>query len=152
MKKLMITIVAVAIATVSQAASVDWSVGNSAWQLNDTSNPTAGTIVYLINGATALNTIAAAINAATGEFDAEQSWVYGSGATSGTRGKVSELTTTTDKLTRGTEYAFSVLVIDATDLSDVRYMVSGTYNQTAYKVGDDESMSVAFTEIGRAHV
>ena len=145
MKKLMIALAVVAVAAVSQAASVDWSVANNAWTLNSGSKPASGYTVYLIDGSTALDTIAAAINSTTGAFNADQSWVFGSATTDNTKGRVSELTTTTDKLTRGTSYDFSVLMIDATNTSDIRYMVSDTYAQVAYKIGDDEAASAAFS-------
>ena len=144
MKKLMIALAAVAVAAVTQAASVDWSVGKNAWTLNNGNKPAEGYTVYLINGATALETIAAAINSTTGAFNDDQTWVFGSATTSGSAGKVSELTTTTDKLTRGTSYDFSVLMIDATDATDIRYMVSATSSLTAYKLGDDEAASISF--------
>ena len=141
----MIALAAVAVAAVTQAASVDWSVGKNAWTLNNGNKPAEGYTVYLINGATALDTIKGAINATTGAFNDDQTWVFGSATTSGSAGKVSELTTTTDKLTRGTSYDFSVLMIDASNTSDIRFMVSDTYAQVAYKVGDDEAASASFT-------
>ena len=144
MKKLMIALAAVAVAEVTQAASVDWGIAQNQWTLDNGSKAAAGFTVYLINGATDLSTVAAAINATTGAFDADQSWVFGSGTTSGSKGKVSELTTTTDKLTRGTEYNFSVLMIDATAEGGPKYMVSDTFAQTAYLSGTDEATSIGF--------
>ena len=144
MKKLMIALAAVAVAAVAQAASVDWSISQNQWTLNDGSKAAAGFTVYLINGATSLETIAAAINSTTGAFDADQTWVFGSSATTGTKGKVAELTTTTDKLTRGTSYDFSLLMIDATAEGGPKYMVSDTYAQTAYLSGTDEATSMVF--------
>ena len=140
----MIVLAAVAVATMSEAASIDWSVANNGWLLNDESKPASGTAVYLIDGTTALETIAAAINTSTGAFNADQSWVFASSTTDNGKGRVSELTTTTDALTRGTSYDFSVLMIDATDTSDIRYMVSATSTAPAYKFGDDEAVSIAF--------
>ena len=144
MKKLMIALAAVAVAAVTQAASVDWSVANNSWTLNDGSKAAKGYTVYLIDGSTALDTIAAAINATTGAFNADQTWVFDSSVTANAKGSVATKTVTTDKLTRGTEYNFSVLMIDATNTSDIRYMVSDTYAQTAYKVGDDEAAAASF--------
>ena len=144
MKKLMIALAAVAVAAVTQAASVDWSVANNSWTLNDGSKAAKGYTVYLIDGSTALDTIAAAINSTTGAFDADQSWVFDSSVTANAKGSVASKTATTDKLTRGTEYNFSVLMIDATDTSDIRYMVSANFAQTAYKVGDDEAAGASF--------
>jgi len=144
MKKLMIALAAVAVAAVTQAASVDWSVAQNTWTLDDGSKAAKGYTVYLINGATALETIAAAINSTTGAFDADQSWVFGSSVTANARGSVAELTTTTDKLTRGTDYDFSVLMIDATAEGGPKYMVSDTFTQTAYLAGTDEQMGISF--------
>ena len=135
---------AVAAAIGVQAASIDWSVANNGWVLDSGSKATSGFTVYLINGATSLETIAAAIDSTTGAFDADQTWVFGSAATDNNKGRVTELTTTTDKLVRGTSYDFSVLLIDAGAEGGPKYMVSANYAQTAYKVGDDEAMAVAF--------
>ena len=145
MKKLMIGLAAVVIATVSQGASVDWSIGNNAWRLNNDSKASSGYTVYLINGATALNTIAAAIDAKTGAFNADQTWVFDSSVTANAKGAVADKTTTTDKLTRGSSYDFSVLIVDATNTSDIRYMVSGASSVAAYSATDgDEAAAIAF--------
>ena len=71
MNKLLLSLVTVAVATVTQAASIDWSINKSAWSLNNGDRATDGYTVYLINGATALDTIAAAIDSATGSFTAD---------------------------------------------------------------------------------
>ena len=145
MKKLLIALSAVVVATVSQAAAVDWSIGNNAWTLNNDTKPVAGYTVYLINGGTALDTIAKAIDGKTGEFNASQTWVFGNASTDNGKGRVSETTTTTDKLTRGTSYDFSVLIIDATNTSDIRYIVSGTSSMAAYSATDgDEAAGITF--------
>ena len=140
----MIALAAVAVAAVTQAASVDWSVGKNSWTLASGSNAAAGYTVYLINGSTALDTIAAAIDGTTGAFDADQTWVYGSSVTANGKGTVAEITATTDKLVRGTSYDFSVLIIDTDAEGGPKYMVSAASTQSAYKVGDDEAMGVAF--------
>ena len=144
MKKLMIMLGAVAAAIGVQAASIDWSVANNGWVLDSGSKAASGYTVYLINGATALETIAAAIDSKTGAFNDDQTWVFGSAATDNGKGRVSELTTTTDKLVRGTDYDFSVLIIDAAATGGPKYMVSDTFTQTAYKAGDDEAMAASF--------
>ena len=144
MKKLMIMLGAVAAAIGVQAASIDWSVANNGWVLDSGSKASSGFTVYLINGSTALETIAAAIDSKTGAFDADQTWVYGSAATDNNKGRVSELTTTTDKLVRGTDYDFSVLLIDAGATGGPKYMVSAISTSSAYKVGDDEAASISF--------
>ena len=144
MKKLMIALAAVAVAAVTQAASIDWAIANNGWVLDSGSKPASGFTVYLINGATALDTIAAAINSSTGAFDDDQSWVFGSAATDNTKGRVSLLTTTTDKLTRGAEYNFSVLMIDAAAEGGPKYMVSATFAQNAYLAGTDEQLGISF--------
>ena len=145
MKKLMIALAVAVVAAVSQAASVDWSVANNSWVLDSGSKAASGFTVYLINGATALDTVAAAIDGKTGAFNADQSWVYGSATTDNGKGRVTELTTTTDKLARGTKYDFSVLMIDTSAEGGPKYMVSDTFAQKAYKVGDDEALGISFT-------
>lgn len=146
MKKLLIALSAVVVATVSQAAAVDWSIGNNAWTLNNDTKPVAGYTVYLINGGTALDTIAKAIDGKTGEFNASQTWVFGNASTDNGKGRVSETTTTTAKLTRGTSYDFSVLIIDATNTSDIRYIVSGATSVAAYDAAmGDEASAISFS-------
>ena len=148
MKKLMIALAAVAVAAVTQAASIDWSIGNNQWTLDSGSKPAAGTAVYLIDGTTALATIAAAINSTTGAFDADQSWVFGSSVTANAKGSVATGTVTTDKLTRGTSYDFSVLMIDAGAEGGPKYMVSGQFTEVAYNSAspyNDEPTSLTFT-------
>ena len=144
MKKLMIMLGAVAAAIGVQAASIDWSVANNGWVLDSGSKAASGFTVYLINGATSLETIAAAIDSKTGAFDDAQTWVYGSAATDNSKGRVSELTTTSTKLTRGSDYDFSVLMIDTGAEGGPKYMVSGTSSQTAYLSGTDEATSISF--------
>ena len=58
MKKLMIAAAIVCAAVISQAASVDWDVANN-WTLADGAKAAKNTLVYLINGDTSLDTIAA---------------------------------------------------------------------------------------------
>ena len=145
MKKLMIALAAVAFAAVTQAASIDWSVGKNSWTLDSGSYASAGYTVYLINGATALDTIAAAINSTMGAFDADQSWVFGSSVTANAKGSVATNTTTTDKLTRGTSYDFSVLIVDAGATGGPKYMVSAASSAAAYSAAQsDEPVSIAF--------
>ena len=140
MKKLMIAAAIVCAAALSQAASIDWSVAQGSWTLKDGSSKAAkGTIVYLINGGTALDTIAAAVAAGTVE---DQSWFYGSAATDNTKGRITKLTSASTSLTAGTEYDFSVLMIDGSG-ADAYYMVSKAYAQNAYTPGE-EAMAVAF--------
>ena len=142
----MIALTAVVIAVVSQAASIDWSIAQNQWVLNNGTKPSEGYAVYLINGATALDTIASAIDSKTGAFSSDQTWVFGSSATSGSKGKVSKLTTESANLTSGTSYDFSVLMIDATNTSDIRYMVSDIYTMKAYDTTKgDEVAAIAFT-------
>ena len=141
MKKLMIAAAIVCAAALSQAASIDWSVSQSTWTLKDGSTkPALGTVVYLINGGTALDTIAAAVAAGTVE---DQSWFYGSAATDNTKGRISLTTLASSKLTAGSEYDFSALMIDGTG-KDAYYMVSKVYPQNAYTPGD-ETMAVGFS-------
>ena len=142
MKKLMIALAAVAVAAVAQAAAIDWSVANNAWTIQDGSRPAQGTTVYLINGATSLDVIAAAV--ADNTVSMSLDWVYGSAATDNGRGRVQELTT--DGLTRGKSYDFSVLVIDKTSENGPYYMVSAKTTGVAYDIAqEDEAVSIAFT-------
>ena len=136
MKKLMIAAAILSATIISQAASINWEVSNSAWIDAAGNKPAKGTLVYLINGDTALDTVASAVAAGT---VTEQNWFFGSAATDNTKGRVSLLTTTADNLVRGTEYNFSALMIDGD-----KYMVSDTYTQNAYLSGTDEALSVTF--------
>ena len=136
MKKLMIAAAIVCAAVVSQAASIDWGIQNAAWKDPSGSNPAQGTLVYLINGDTALDTIAAAVSAGN---ITEQNWFYGSAATDNTKGRISNTTAASGKLTAGTEYNFSALMIDGD-----KYMVSKVFPQNAYTPGE-EAMAVSYT-------
>ena len=102
MKKLMIAAAIVCAAALSHAASIDWSVAQGTWTLKDGSTkPASGTTVYLINGDTALETIAAAVADGT---VADQSWFYGSANTSNTKGYIAKNTVDgKTKLTAGQE-------------------------------------------------
>jgi len=137
MKKLMMAAVIVCTAAFTQAASIDWSVANSAWTMSDGSKPASGFTVYLIDGSTSLSTIADAVKAGT---VTSADWYFGSAQTDNTKGRVSKLTTDGGKkLTAGTEYDFSVLMVDGT-----KYMVSDVYAQNAYTPGEDEATAVTF--------
>ena len=142
MKKIMIACAAVAIAAVAQAASIDWSVGMN-WTMQSGAKAAEGTTVYLIDSAY-MSSIVAAISA-DGSLDASTKGILGSSVTSGTRGKVSELTTTHADLTSGKAYDFAVLIIDTASVKDKTfYAVSAANNQSAYTVGTDEAMSISF--------
>ena len=136
MKKLMIAAAIVCAAALSQAASIDWSVASGSWLDASGNKPAKGTLVYLINGDTALDTVASAVAAGT---VTEQNWFFGSAATDNTKGRVSLLTTTADNLVRGTEYNFSALMIDGD-----KYMVSAVNPQNAYLSGTDEALGISF--------
>jgi len=125
-------------AAFAQAASIDWSIGNNQWTLSDGTKAASGYTVYIINGATSLSDISAAVSAGT---IAEQTWYYGSATTDNTKGRIPTGTSTAStKLTAGTEYAFSTLFVDGT-----KYMVSATQTQSAYTPGSGEAMSISFT-------
>ena len=138
MKKLMIAAAVICAAAFVQAASIDWGVPNNAILMGDgTSKPATGTLVYLINGSTTLDTIASAVS--SGKVT-EQDWYYGSKATSNTKGYIAENTVDGgSKLTAGSSYNFSALLIDGD-----KYMVSKAFAQTAYTPGVDEARSVSF--------
>ena len=137
MKKLMIAAAIVCAAAFVQAASIDWSIGNSAWKNAAGSNPASGTLVYLINGDTALDIVAAAVTA--GNY-ASQDWYYGSATTDNTKGRVSKTTLASGKLTAGTEYNFATLMIDGD-----KYMVSKVNPQNAYNPTTEDPLAISFT-------
>ena len=131
MKKLMIAAAVVCATAFVQAASIDWSVPNSAWKNASGNNPASGSLIYLINGDTALDTIASAVKAGT---VASQDWFYGS------KGYIANNTIDGgSKLTAGSEYNFSALIVDGD-----KYMVSKSYAQNAYTPGVDEATAVSF--------
>ena len=141
MKKMVMALVAVAAAAVAQAASIDWSVGMN-WTNKDGTRAAAGYTTYLIDNA-ALETVIAGIQAdgsikdgTVGILDSQ---------TSGTRGKVSEVTATSSALEAGKSYNFAVLIIDKVSADGPYYSVSSVFNQQAYTLGVDEAMSVSFT-------
>ena len=139
MKKLMIAAAVVCAAALSQAAQIDWSIGNNQWSLDNGDRAGKDTLVYLINGDTALDTIAKAIS--DGNLES-QSWYYGSSLTQNTKGFISDTAKAGTKLTAGTSYNFSALMIDGD-----KYMVSKVAAQAAYLPGDEtygEAKTVSF--------
>ncbi len=139
MKKLIIMTALICVAVMSHAASIDWSVSTRSWTLADGSKAASGTTVYLINGTTALDTIAAAVNLGASAITSAD-WYYASSATDNTNGRVSSLTSDSDSLTAGTEYNFSVLIVDGD-----KYMVSAAAQQNAYNPAKEEPLPIAFT-------
>ncbi len=141
---------AVAFAAVSQAAVITWGTANFSWVNASGANPAKGSAVYLINGDTSLDTIAAAIDSKTGAFDTSVDWYYETGTTSNTKGTVAshEFPTDSSKLTAGQFYNFSALVIDKTSDGTWKYMVSDVVSQKAYNKGETP-LAVSFsTEFG----
>ena len=146
MKKLMIAAAIVCAAAFVQAASIDWTINAQQWKTTKGSNGSSGTQIYLIDGSTSLSTIMAAINAETGVFNADQTWVFESDVKCGNKGAVAKTVTTSDNLTAGNSYAFSTLIIDASDAANgnIYYLVSKGSNQKAYTKGVDEALSVTY--------
>ena len=137
MKKLMIAACAVAMTAVAQAACITWGISQNQWKTTTGAQPAKDTLVYLINGDTALDTIKAAVS--KGDY-ATAAWVYGSALTDNTKGRVTatELDAGT-KLTAGKEYNFSVLIVEG-DM----FQVSDVFAQNAYNKGD-EAQTATFT-------
>ena len=143
MKKLMIAAAIVCAAAVSQAASINWNVGGATWKRDGGADPTAKMTMYLID-ASAWSTIESAIKNGARSFTVEDTGILDVAQTSNnTKGQVSTRTATpmktitTDpfvqqpKLTPGTSYDFSYLVIDGD-----KYFASASIPQQAYDPAD----------------
>ena len=138
MKKLMIAAAIVCAAAMSQAACINWSVANSSWaDSSGSSKPAQGTLIYLINGDTSLDTIAKAVS--DGNITS-QDWFFGSKATDNTKGRITEYKLTSDNLVADKKYNFSALIVE-----DDKYMVSGVKTQFAYATDSDTPLKITFT-------
>ena len=155
MKKLMIAAAIVCAAAFSQAATIDWSVANNSWTLQDGTAAAKGYTVYLVDGKTDLSTFIAAIDTTTGALNykvddgqggqKDASWYFGQANTDNTKGRIPSGTKSASaNLTAGKEYDFSVLLIDATG-DKVYYQLSKVNPQTAYTPGVDEPLEAPFT-------
>ena len=110
-KSIMMIIAGIALAATTQAASINWSVGNFAVILESTAAyPAAGTSYYLV-----LDSYVAGITAAIldDSFTASTAGVLDVGTVAGTKGAVGEITATSSLLELGgTGYNYRVLVFD----------------------------------------
>ena len=145
MKKLMIAAAIVCAAAMSQAASINWSVGANTWTRDGGAAPAKSMTVYLIN-ASAWSSIETAIKNGTTSFTTADAGILDVATTAAnTKGTVSEKVATPtgdNKLTAGTPYNFAYLVID-----DGKYFASKTSNAPAYDKADEvyyETQTVTF--------
>ena len=137
MKKLFVTIAAIALAVATQAASVDWSVGANTWTMSDGSKPAKGTTVYLIDGGQ-WATIQAAIDGGATSFTTADAGIIAIGQTSNTKGAVSG-TATSSALVAGTSYNFAYMVFDT---SAGQFYASATKSMAAYDPTDPDFSEV----------
>ena len=147
MKNLMIALAAVAVAAVTQAASIDWSITANTWTYGDGNKAAIGTKVYLINAANYAALETAILGGAT-SFTTDTAGVLAVGTTANGKGTITTSTATSASLTAGTEYNFAYLVIDTRDASDVQYFASTTLSAKAYDPMDatySEAQSIAFS-------
>ena len=146
MKKIMIARVAVAMAAVAQAASIDWSITAKTWTYGDGADAAAGTTVYLINAAE-WTSIESAIKGGTTSFTTSDAGILGIGSTGNTKGAVFTTTATSSALKAGTSYNYAYLVFDTRDTDNVMYFASASEATTAYDKADavySENTSVTF--------
>ena len=139
MKKTMLTIVAgLALALTTQAAQVDWGVGNFSvtWASTGLTTAPIGTEMYLV-----LDDYVAGITAAIvgGTFSGSTLGVLDMATTSNTKGAIAPKTTPDSALlqTGGTVYNYRVLVFDTVG-GVPHYQFSAARPDTAYIPGDSE--------------
>ena len=144
-KSIMMIIAGIALAATTQAASINWSVGNFAVILESTAAyPAAGTSYYLV-----LDSYVAGITAAIldDSFTASTAGVLDVGTVAGTKGAVGEITATSSLLELGgTVYDYRVLVFDTVD-GVLHYQFSAARPNTAYIPADPlygETKTVTF--------
>ena len=151
MKKTMLTIVAgLALALTTQAAQVDWSVGNNAvtWASTGLSTAPSGTEMYLV-----LDDYVAGITAAiVGEtFSGSTLGVLGMATSSNTRGYIAENIAASDLLqTGGTYYNYRVLVFDTVG-GVPHYQFSAAIPETAYIPADPDYGEIKTIGFGATH-
>ena len=131
MKKLMIALAAVAVATVVQAASINWGVTGNTWTYDDATKAAQNTTVYLINAAS-WSTIEAAIQGGATSFTTADAGILAVGKTANAKGAVTTSTATSASLVAGTSYNYAYLVFDTRDTEDVKYFASATTSKAAY--------------------
>ena len=152
MKKTMLTIVAgLALALTTQAAQVDWSVGNNAvtWASTGLNTAPIGTEMYLV-----LDDYVAGITAAiVGEtFSGSTLGVLDMATTANTKGAIAPNSTPDSALlqTGGTVYNYRVLVFDTVG-GVPHYQFSAAIPITAYIPADPEYGEVKQVNFGATH-
>jgi hypothetical protein len=146
MKKIMIACVAVAMAAVAQAASINWSITAKTWTYGDGAQAATGTTVYLINAAE-WSTIESAIKGGATSFTTSDTGILGVATTANNKGYIANTTATSSSLTAGTSYNYAYLVFDTRDTENVMYYASATMGKAAYDPASTdfaETQSVTF--------
>ena len=143
MKKLLVSLVAVASAAAIQAAQVNWSIAAKSFSAYDSAT-TYNVTSYLLafDTSSAYSTFSTGVGNGSVSFStAVSNYSVGSatGSTGKTAGKV-ETTLSSAKLTEGTEYYFAVFSTSGTD----KYILSTSATGTAYDpTGEVETEGIA---------
>lgn len=152
MKKLMLSLAAIAVAGITQAASIDWSTDKNAFQMKSGAAAN-GITVYLLNASAGADYTSLVSGLAKGDVTASnitsQKAYLGSGTTgTGTKkvGKVDQTTATSDALTEGNTYNLSYVVFETiasgTDAGSWYYL-SSTSSGSAWKAGTESTQDLA---------
>jgi hypothetical protein len=142
MKKTMMFLAVIAIAGVTEAGSVRWSMLNNAvvWKDTGTAVTTVGQQYYLVLASDQASIISA-INGGT--FSGGTAGVLGMGTASTTKGYVASAAVFNSGLAVGTSYNLSVLVFDSLSGTDY-YQFSSSIPQAAWDGTTDIGATAGF--------
>ena len=152
MKKLVLSLAAIAVAGITQAASIDWATDKNAFQMK--SGAAANSItVYLLNASAGDAYTSLVTGLGKGEVTAaniaSQSAYLGSGTTgTGTKkvGKVDQTTATSDALTEGNNYNLAYVVFEKISSGENAgdwYYLSSTSSGSAWKASTEYTQDLA---------
>ena len=152
MKKLVLSLAAIAVAGITQAASIDWQTSKDAFKMKSGENA-SGITVYLLNASAgdAYNSLVTGLGKGevTAANIASQTAYLGSGTTGTTSkkyGKVDTTTATSDALTEGNNYDLAYVVFEKIDSGENKgdwYYLSSTASGSAWKDGTESTQDLA---------
>lgn len=152
MKKLVLSLAAIAVAGITQAASIDWQTSKDAFKMKSGENA-SGITVYLVNASAGADYTSLVTGLGKGEVTAanitSQAAYLGSGTTGTTSkkyGKVDTTTATSDALTEGNNYDLAYVVFETIASGENAgdwYYLSSTASGSAWKDGTASSQELA---------
>jgi len=152
MKKLMLTLAAIAVAGIVQAASVDWGTDKNAFYMKSGADA-SGITVYLLNASAGEDYSTLLTGLEKGDVTsaniASQKAYLGSGTTGTTSkkyGKVEQTTATSTALTAGNDYNLAYVVFETIASGENKgdwYYLSSTSSGSAWQAGSEYTQDLA---------